>query len=335
MNGKRKIIVAALSFLFATSSPALSSTELFINDEILWQSPGTMITTLDLVKQMDLYLAQNTDKISEQARKQFYLSQWPAFLKDLIDQELVYQEAKNKQLHIEKNEIRDELIARFGTNYIINLDNAGLSYKDVCAKIEKEITVQRMIYYKVHYQARQQLTPAAIKQAYRQYLQENPNHELLSFEVYNFKAEEMDHLAHACELVQNNREEAKQLMQWQDWPQDVSFTVSYQQDIPSNKLSQQYNQQLQTLEEGQFSSLLDYSTQKKKSYKLFFLTAKKSVEPKSFSQIKDELEQKLYQQYVAQATQRYFTQLHKEHEFQFQELSARIETQKFIPFQTK
>lgn len=170
-----------------SSQESQEELDLLINPQVLWKSSTSLITSLDLFKHMNLFLLHQGQPIPRGMRKQYYTMHWKEALMWLVERDLILQEAKQLGLRIEKHEVHEEIARRLGPNYIILLDEAGISLTDLMADTEKELLVQRMITYKIQFKVRSLITPGVIRAAYREYAEQNPEQELVTFDLYTLK----------------------------------------------------------------------------------------------------------------------------------------------------
>ena len=163
----KKFIFVFLA-LVAVCSASEARKRISVNNRILAQVNGNVISVIDVKKKMDMILYQNYPQYLEvpEARFEFYTSHWREVLRDLIDRELMIQDADEKGFPISSGDIREELEEIFGPEVMINLDNAGLTLDEAWQMVKADIIIRRMLYYQVRMRIMAQITPSEIRKAY-------------------------------------------------------------------------------------------------------------------------------------------------------------------------
>ena len=141
-----------------------------VNNRVLATVAGAPITTVDLMKAMDLSFYRQYPEYasSNGARHQYYLTTWKATLKDLIDKQLVLADAADTKLDVGSKEIRQEIEEQFGPNIIANLHKAGLTYDETWDMIKTDMMLRRMMIFRVQGKAMRAVTPAMIRRSYEE-----------------------------------------------------------------------------------------------------------------------------------------------------------------------
>ncbi len=139
-----------------------------VNNRVLAQVNGNAISVIDVKKKMDMIIFQNYPQYLDmpEARFEFYSKHWKEVLNDLIDRELMIQDADEKGFPISSGDIREELEEIFGPEVMINLDNAGLTLDEAWKMVKADITIRRMLYYQVRMRIMAEVTPSEIRKAY-------------------------------------------------------------------------------------------------------------------------------------------------------------------------
>jgi len=142
--------------------------QIFVNNRILAKINGKPITVVDLMKKMDLLFYKQFPQYtsSAQARYQFYQVNWNQVLREMIDKELVLADALESKLVISAGDVRQEMETLFGPNIIDNLDKIGLTFDEASKMILADITIRRMVYFRVQLKAINQVTPQKIRSHY-------------------------------------------------------------------------------------------------------------------------------------------------------------------------
>lgn len=147
-------------FLFAVSS--------YAEDVIVAKVNGTTFTQKDLEAEVDRLIPQMTfhRNVPPEKRKQYY----GKALDELINRELLYQDAKAKDIKIEKEKI-DAQIEKFkkrfksDKEYRASLEKEKSTEKQVRARIEKELLAQAAYTKNVTEQAK--MSEPALKEYYQ------------------------------------------------------------------------------------------------------------------------------------------------------------------------
>lgn len=92
--------------------------DLLIHNRILATINGKTFSVMDVVKKMDVYLAQNFPEYLESTvqRFQFYSNNWRRILSQMIDNELILADAEKLKIKIPDAEVREKIYERFGPN---------------------------------------------------------------------------------------------------------------------------------------------------------------------------------------------------------------------------
>jgi len=166
--------------------------QIIINNRPLAKINGKIISLIDVIKKMDLFLYEYDPnlKVSTSEKAQYYTARWNETLEDMICNELILLDAKQKEIEVSDGEVREELENRFGPNTMSNLDQVGLTYEEARDWIRNEIILRQMTWYKVHSKVLQTVTPQVIKEAYQAYLEKNPPVENWTYRVFSVRGKE-------------------------------------------------------------------------------------------------------------------------------------------------
>ncbi len=139
-----------------------------VNNKILAKVNGNAISIMDVMKKMDMLFFKQFPQYasSSQARYQFYMANWKHVLNELIDKELILADAAEMKITVTQGDVRQEVEALFGPNIIINLDKAGLTLAEASKMVEADITLRRMMFFRVHGKALNQITPQVVRKYY-------------------------------------------------------------------------------------------------------------------------------------------------------------------------
>ncbi len=291
------------------------SSGLVIHNHILWNYRGSIITVMDVVKRLEQY-GQNIkgfDKLEAAQKLEFYQQNWRGALQELMDQELIYQDAIDHNMIITDAEGRDQLVKMYGEKYITHIDQIGMTMKEALDMVKKEMLIQRMVYFRVHYQARNAITPSIVAQKYKELCQQQPETDIWSYQTLTFKGPTQA----AYELARQWKEklvagatpeECKTLTQ-----EGVTSTISRLNQQSSLNLNQKYLEVLQKIQEQSWSDPICFKEDDKEGLvRLFFLKEKTHLALPAFSKIRQQIEDEIFQTAVAEENQRYIVKLRRQ-----------------------
>lgn len=181
--------------------------ELIVYNRVLAKINGKTFSVVDVMKKMDLFLQKNYPHMvgSKAACFQFYSSQWKDTLTQMINDELILEDAGHLELKITDADVREEIMQRFGPNVMLTLDSLNLTYDEAKQLVHSDLVVQQMMWFRVHAKALTQVTPEEIKTAYQEYCKKNPSSKEWEYEVLSLRSTNRslgEALAHkACDLL--------------------------------------------------------------------------------------------------------------------------------------
>ncbi|MGK5595233.1 MAG: peptidylprolyl isomerase [Parachlamydiaceae bacterium] len=163
--------------------------KLVINNRVLIRVNGKAITVMDVMKRMDIHFLRQYPEFTtvDEARYQFYESNWEPVLEELITKELILADAEENKVTVSSGDIRQEMEQYFGPNIIENLDKIGLSFDEAYKMVEGELIVRRMLSVRVHNKVQGNVTPHAIKQHYDEFAKNNIRKESFRYQVVTIK----------------------------------------------------------------------------------------------------------------------------------------------------
>ena len=102
---------------YSPATPSFSGTsnqrepQIIINNTPLAKINGKIISLIDVVKKMDLFLYEYDPnlKLSAAEKVQFYMGRWSETLEEMICNELVLLDAQQKETKVSDGEVREEL----------------------------------------------------------------------------------------------------------------------------------------------------------------------------------------------------------------------------------
>ena len=320
------------SFLFLACA-AFADMDLFqgsrepkvsVNNTLLAKVNGNTISVLDVMKKMDMVLHRNYPQYadSSQARFHFYSANWRPVFMEMIDTELILSDAQDKEMKISDGEVREEMESRFGPNVTSTLEKIGLTYEDAWKMVKNELTVQRMTWFFVHSKAMQSISPQAIRDAYHQYLVQNPPFQEWGYRVISIRSDD-DNEAAAEELyrllleTKQSPESASFLKDWETRHPSLKLQISNEYTAKDADLSESHRTILSSLALGNYSqpTCQISRSDNKKIYRIFYLSQKNDHPAPAFDTISGQLKNELMQKAVARESDGYLQKLRKHYGF--------------------
>ncbi len=315
-----------LHSLLADSFPGSSSfpleekePSLLIQNAILAKVHDTPITVMDVVKKLDVQFYRMYPDLKEKtmARYQFYKGSWKYILQDLIHTELILLDATKKEVKISEGEIREEFENRFGPNSLLTLEKLNLTFEQAWEMLRKELIVQKMLGFFVHYRAQQRVTPETIWSAYQAHLQKNPPTKEFSYRVISVKAsskEEAKELAEkaACSLVDytSDLDSSKvYLDEIKRFYTKANIQISPLYSKTREDLSAPFLKALEPLQEKMFSSPIEFSQNDSSFYRIFYLQQIKEKQGAGYRELSAPLREEVFQKKAEEASSTYLEKL--------------------------
>lgn len=291
-----------------------------IHNCILFSFRDSIITLMDVVRRLDAKLHQMNLKedLSLQERLEYYQSQWRLSFQELIDNELIYQDAVDFGASVSEGDTKDELIRRFGDQYLSTLATLDISLSEAMKMIRKELLIQRMYYYRVDHQVRSQITPSLLLSYYEQYLKENPRTDIWVYRTLSLRGplHKTKQIAEEIELKIRSstsfEEIEKEIYSKSELASDVKISLSEPTTQNSQELSARYLGVLSALEPGQASEILDFSKNSREGlFRILFLDSKEHREPKTVEEMHRVLEDKAWSKLSEEYSRKYIIRLRK------------------------
>jgi len=193
----KKIHAHLLSLLLLVSAPSLTESselgkipsKISTNNRILHNINGNSISVLDLKKKMDVVFYQQFPQHVRNLplRYQFYQNNWIHVLNQMIDTELIINDAEEKELPVTDVDIRKEMEETFGNTPLETIDSLDLTYKEAWEQVKKNLLVQRMMIYMVNMKAQVSITPADVQAEYLTYVKEQKDKDTWIYRVLTIK----------------------------------------------------------------------------------------------------------------------------------------------------
>lgn len=274
--------------------------EIIIHNRILTRVGDRNISLLDVVKSMDVFLSRHYPHYlnSTTARYEFYRMQWRSTLQQMIDNELMAADAASKEITITDGDVREEIQSRFGPNVMGTLDQLGLTYEEARKIVQQEMIVQRIQGFRVTSKVLQKVSSQTVKEAYHQFIQENPPKNVWKYQFATLRASDPatlsaigNQLIALQEKADKNLNSAAALLKEQ-LPPDVTLTVSQELETEDRALSQAHRTSLSKLQPGDWSEPILQTGQ----VRIFHLKRHTQEKPPVFSTLVNQLRMQMLNQ---------------------------------------
>lgn len=310
-----------------------SQEKLIINNRPLFKIHGKMISLLDVVKKMDLFIYEHHPEIisSPRLKYQFYMQNWLITLKEMIHIELILADAKAKKVTISNGDIREEMLERFGSSSIIQkIHNLNLSYEEMRNLINQELILKKMKSFKIYSKIMQMVTPDLIQSKYREYCSTNIPSKKWKYRFVSLRGQEEEVIQNCLSKLYILLKEAHSIDDIADTFQKkhpelykkVSIHISPMIDTNEKTISQEHYQIISSMKTDTCSkpckqiSRVDGST----VYRIFHLISEENITPPLFSTVSEELRNTLLNQLVMKETQAYIEALSNRFNVDIQEI---------------
>ncbi len=291
-----------------------------LNNRILATFNEKSITMLDVMQKMTLFLQKNypDQAKSPLARSQFFISSWRDFLHQMIDQELILADAKRIELKVTDKDVREALLARFGPNIMTTLDEINLSFEKAKELIYNEIVIERMTWFRVHSKTFEKLSPKLIKEAYKEYLVNNPPIKELVYQVLSIRSQDAEE-AHALAkqahaLLTEGSVPFASIEERLKSTESASVTLSSLYRMKESELSDAHRSALEVLPVQGISPPMGQTSRYDGGsvVRIFFLKQIDETHPRPFQEMEKELKDHLFSQIVSEKTQEYVAKLREQ-----------------------
>lgn len=310
-----------------------SQEKLVINNRPLFKIHGKMISLLDVVKKMDLFIYENNPGIisSPRLRYQFYMQNWFPTLQEMIHIKLILADAETKKITISNADIREEMLERFGSSSIIQkIHNLNLSYEEMRNLVHEELIIRKMKAFKVYSKVIQLVTPDLIQSKYQEYCSANAPSKKWKYQFVSLRGEEDEAIQNCLSklfILLNNScpiDRVAEIFQKEnpELYKKISLQISPVIDTTEKTISQEHRGVLSSMEKDTYSqpckqiSRLDGSI----VHRIFHLISEEKVEPPLFSTTSEELKTKLLNRFAMEETLAYIESLSKRFNVDMQEL---------------
>jgi hypothetical protein len=301
--------------LYPRAEPKIS-----VQNKILAKVNGNVISVVDVMKKMDLLMHQNYPQYAESApaRYQFYMSSWRSIFMEMVDTELILSDAQDKEIKLTDGDVREEMERRFGPNILQTLESMHLTYDDTWKMVRKDLIMQRMLWYFVHSKALSEVSPEAIRNAYRSYLEAHPPYQELTYRVLSIRGADPHAVLQLC--MERGLDALSEI-----YPTEVQVSNEY--TVKQTDLSISYRDALNSLTPGSFSPPII----NKAAARIFYLVDRQDHPAPTFEVLAPKLKNELQQKAVAKESMLYLNKLRKHYGFDPSHLEASL-SDDFQPF---
>jgi len=312
-----------------------------LTNKILAKVNEQTITTVDLMKQLDLFFYRHNPELrkSKGARYQFYMANWQPMLNEMVQRELILADAKEKNISVSDAEVREEMQNRFGPNILENLAMVDLSYQDAREITRKQMTVERMKWHFVNHKALQKITPERIKSAYKTYCETNPPKEKWQYQIISIRSDDEKQANDVANKIEKQLSDVqlevleKKLPAIQEEYSGSSIQLSQLFEMNQEELSKNYKSVLETLSPNTFSCPIKQKSKASNQvvYRIFYLKDHSTETPPTFNEMAKQLKEEMISQELNLATKEYVTRLKQRFNYDNAPLQTLI-TENFQPF---
>ncbi len=351
----KKIIISLLASSIVSSAYAVPSLptqqgmdflydqnqgEIIINNRVLLRFNKKTITVLDVAKKMDLIFYRQFPQLaaSSMARYQFYLANFRAMVKNVIQDELILADAEEKKVTVSDGDVREELEELFGPDVVINVNKTGISYEEVWNLLRDEIKVKRMNGGMVRARALNEVNPKAIHDYYEEFVKTHPPDKQWNYRLVTIRGEEEDLVKmHGMAVRHFLTEEGHSWEEietaFSEIPSNIRISVSEEFQRKEKDMSEAHRKVLLSIKSGEVSPLIlpEGTKSKEIAARLFILRETVELNPPSFDEMKEQIRGELTQKAIAKYGAMYLDKLEKHYGITQEYIAERI-PDSFQPF---
>lgn len=311
-------LVVSPTTCFSESAVQPAAAAVNFNNRILAVVNGTPISMLDVMKQLDLifYRKYRDYQTKPEAKRQFYSSNWKDIFSELIDRELVLADAQEKQFTVSQGDVRQEMEEMFGPDLIKNVHEAGLTIPEVRKMLHADITLRRMLFFKVRAKAYASITPQDVAIAYEKLKRDATVDEEVVWQVITVKGDPKSSEKAAFQLAldlkpQDTPAKALDILK-EKGRDDVQVTVSAPFTTARKALSKELVKIFSMLKPQSYSTPTSSRGRDGSiSWKLYYLAGVQTGSFPSLQEIETQVREQLVTARVDQMTKEYVMTLHQ------------------------
>lgn len=323
--------------------------QIMVNNRILAKANGKPISVIDLMKKMDMLFYRQFPQFtsSTAARYQFYLANWKPVLSEMIDKELIVADAEESKLEVSAGDIRQEMELLFGPNIIENLDKIGLTFDEAYEMVLADITIRRMMYFRVQAKAIAQATPLKIREYYDQVAKDTIRDNEWVFRVITIRHRDPTKAADMAHRVQSLLKDEKvafhdiqaklaENVSASDGKRQPSVNISEEYHTKEKELSDAYRTTLAALTPDSYSVPASQKSRADNStvVRIFYLKEVIPGGPIPFKELEGKIKEKLVSEAADQESKAYLKRL-RDHFHTQEEFLQEFISSDFQPFMLK
>jgi hypothetical protein len=275
---------------------------LVINNRPLAKINGKIISLIDVVKKMDLFLQEYAKDFpsSNIDRYQFYIRHWESTLEEMINTQLILLDSEKRETQVNDGKVREELEERFGPSIMKTLENVNMLPEEAKEMIRADLIVKELMWFNVHAKAMQAVTPALIKETYLDYLEKNPPQEKWNYQVLSVRGKDKELSETIAKkaylfLTGGGKELTAISEELQKETSAVSIHVSDDFSSLTQDLSTQHYQVLKTLTPNSYSEPIPQVSRYDKTtvFRVFYLKSLETKTPPPLDEMHETLKNQL------------------------------------------
>lgn len=330
------------SFLFG-SEDAL---HILVNNRILAKVNGKAISVVDVMKKMDILFYRQFPEYtaSVPARFQFYQVNWKHVINELIDKELIIADAEANKMPLSNGDIRKEMEVLFGPNIIVNLDKIGMTYDEAWSIVKGDLTLRRMVYFKVNSKAMRDVTPQSLRSAYTDFAKDNVFPESFVYKVISVRdlnSERGQQIANQIQLDLANQTTTladleEKIKENSPYGKETIISISEKFEHIEKDMSKAYKDNVLKLEPKQFSPAIAQKSRSDQSvvYRIFYLDEKTLSGVPPFDLVVNKIKDSLINAGIEKETNAYLKKLRQHFDVQESHLTE-LSDEEYQPFSMK
>lgn len=317
-----------------------------IDNRVLANVNNQPISVMDIMKKMDTHFYRDFPHLieSDVARYQYYKGHWKYVLDDLINNELMFTDAKRKKIEVTHGDVRQELDRLYGPSIITNLDKIGLTFDDVWDITEKELYVRRMIGSILYLKGAFDASPEDLLSAYEKYVQEHPKADEWTYRMVTFRgANAKENASIASDILKEsdlNKADFKTMaMLFREKiktfePKEINISETFK--LKGTEISDNHQKVLKQLSPSSFSEPVEEMSRADRAplYRIFYLANYTPGGKTDFSEVEDTLKEALIQSKVDTEVSSYLAELRSQFGVSQDDLQQTA-LQQFQPFMLK
>lgn len=295
-------------------------TGLAIHDRVLFKvDEENVVTTLDVIQKLNILFYTSYPHLidSYPARSQYYSAMWPVVLESILDEFLMYADAKEKKLDVDPTTVNQEIEEILGRDLTPFYSHFDMTPEDIVKVIERTLTAQRVMGMMVRSKAMLKVTPGKIKEAYDKLAREAEKRFVWKYRVLTIKAATESLASSIAEKVSTRLNETKcwdkERLLSLVLSQGGQFTCSDEFCRNDDELSESHKQEL--LEVAYPEKWCGLPKASKSGYKLFVLVDKSVGSVAPLEELEAQIKQRLFASAAVELEKQYKEKLRARYGF--------------------